>query len=59
MLGEGLKLFFRAGVFLVIAALLLLFLVPRGSAEFVVTILTLLIGALLVALSLLVQWWRR
>ena len=53
------KLFFRAGLFLVAASLLLLLRVPRGSAEFVVTVLTLLVGVLLVRVSLLAQFWRR
>ena len=42
-------LFFRAGIFLVVASVFLLFQVPRESAEFVVTVLTLVIGAVLAA----------
>lgn len=55
--GDGLKLFLRAGVFLVALSLLLVVSVPRDSAEFVVSVLSLLIGLVLVILSLL--WGRR
>ena len=47
------KPFFRAGLFLVVASVFLLFQVPRESAEFVVTVLTLLIGVTLAGLALL------
>lgn len=50
---NGAKLFFRAGIFLVVASVFLLFQVPRESAEFVVTVLTLIIGAVLAGLALL------
>lgn len=59
MPGDGLKLFLRAGVFLVLMSLLLLLLVPRGSAEYVVTVLSLLTGLLLLVLSLLAHLWGR
>ena len=59
MSGDGLKLFLRAGLFLVLTSLLLMFLVPRGSAEFVVSVLSLLIGLLLLGLSLLAHLWGR
>ncbi len=59
MLGEGLKLFLRAAVFLIVVALGLILLVPRDSAEFVISVLTLLIGLVLLGLCLLVEWWGR
>ncbi|CAA9562006.1 MAG: hypothetical protein AVDCRST_MAG86-715 [uncultured Truepera sp.] len=59
MSGDGLKLFLRAGVFLVIISLLLILLVPRESAEFVVSVLSLVIGLLLLGLSLLAHLWGR
>lgn len=45
------KPFLRAGLFLVVASVFLLFQVPRESAEFVVTVLTLLIGVTLAGLA--------
>ncbi len=59
MFGDGLKLFLRAGVFLVVVSLLLLFLVPRDSAEFVVSALSLVIGSVLVVLVLAAHGWGR
>jgi len=59
MSGDDLKLFLRAGVFLVALSLVLILLVPRGSAEFVVSVLSLLIGLVLVTLSLLMHGWGR
>lgn len=59
MFGDGLKLFLRAGVFLVVLSLLLIFLVPRDSAEFVVSVLSLLIGVVLVVLALAAHGWGR
>lgn len=53
----GLKLFFRLGVFVVLVALFLVFTVPRDSAEFVISVLSLLIGLILLGLILLVNWW--
>ncbi len=59
MFGDGLKLFLRAGVFLVVVSLLLLFLVPRDSAEFVVSAMSLVIGSVLVVLVLAAHGWGR
>ncbi len=59
MFGDGLKLFLRAGVFLVLVSLLLLFLVPRDSAEFVVSALSLVIGSVLVMVVLAAHGWGR
>lgn len=55
MSGDGLKLFARAGMFVVVLSLLLLFWVPRDSAEFVVSVLSLVIGLVLVVLAFLVR----
>lgn len=55
MSGDGLKLFARTGMFIVVLSLLLLFWVPRDSAEFVVSALSLLIGLVLVTLAFLVR----
>lgn len=59
MLGEGLKLFLRAAVFLIVVSLVLIFLVPRDSAEFVISVLSLIVGLLLLGLALLAEWWGR
>lgn len=59
MLGEGLKLFLRVAVFLIVVSLALVFLVPRDSAEFVISVLSLIIGLVLLGLCLLVEWWSR
>lgn len=59
MLGEGLKLFLRAAMFIIIVSLALIVLVPRDSAEFVISVLSLIVGLLLLGLSLLADWWGR
>ena len=59
MLGEGLKLFLRVAVFLIVVSLALVFLVPRDSAEFVISVLSLIIGLVLLGLCLLAEWWSR
>ena len=59
MLGEGLKLFLRAAVFLIVVSLALILLVPRDSAEFVISVLSLIVGLLLLGLTLLAHWWGR
>lgn len=59
MLGEGLKLFLRVAVFLIVVSLALVFLVPRDSAEFVISVLSLIIGLILLGLCLLAEWWSR
>lgn len=50
---EGLQLFFRAGVFIVLVAAVLIFAVPRESAEFVVSVCSLAIGLTLTGLVIL------
>jgi hypothetical protein len=51
---EALRLFFRAGIFLTIMALILVFSVPRESAEFVASVCSLAIGLTLCGLVVLV-----
>jgi hypothetical protein len=53
---EGLRGFFRLGMFIVVLAVVLLFVVKPGSAEFVATVLSLVVGAILLAL---VGWVAR
>ena len=55
MSGDGPKLFARAGMFVVVLSLLLIVWVPRDSAEFVVSVLSLIIGLVLVVLAFLVR----
>jgi hypothetical protein len=50
MNSQGFKAFFRFGVWITLLSMLLLFVVKPGSAEFVVTILTIGIGVLLMVL---------
>jgi hypothetical protein len=59
MAPEVLKLFFRIGMFVTLAALFLVFTVPRGTAEHVVSVLSLIIGLTLLALVAVVSWWSR
>jgi hypothetical protein len=55
----GLKLFFRLGMFVTLTALFLVFTVPRDSAEFVVSVLSLIIGVTLLLLIAIVSWWSQ
>ena len=57
MAPEGLKLFFRLGMFVTLTGLFLVFTVPRDSAEFVVSVLSLGLGVTLLVLIALVSWW--
>jgi hypothetical protein len=52
---EGLRLFFRAGVFISVLSLLLVFAQPRESAEFVISVCSLGIGLTLTGLVVLVS----
>ncbi|MCA9883779.1 MAG: hypothetical protein KC546_11005 [Anaerolineae bacterium] len=52
-----LKAFFRMGVFVAGTSGLLLFLVKRDSAEFVITVLSLCVGLTLLGLVSLVIWY--
>lgn len=53
----GLKLFFRLAVFITLTALFLVFTVPRGTPEHVVSVLSLVTGLTLLGLIVLVNWW--
>lgn len=57
MAPEGLKLYLRLGIFISALSLLCVFAVPRGSAEFVVSVLALIVGLTLTGLVMLVSWW--
>jgi hypothetical protein len=59
MAPEALKLFFRLGMFITVAALLLVFTVPKGTAEYVVSVLSLIVGLVLLALVAVASWWSR
>lgn len=56
---EALRAFMRAGVFIAGLALLLVFAVPRESAEFVASVCSLMLGLALVFGSGLVAWMTR
>ncbi|MEQ8676220.1 MAG: hypothetical protein RLP44_18965 [Aggregatilineales bacterium] len=47
---ELLRTFFRSGMFIVLVALVLIFAVPRESAEFVISVCSLMIGLSLLGL---------
>ena len=51
-----LKAFFRAGIFVAGTAVFLLFIVQRDSAEFVITVVSLVIGLVLMLLVGLAIW---
>lgn len=57
MAPDLLKAFFRAGVFVAGTSIFLLFIVKRDSAEFVITILSLVIGLILIGLVSLASWY--
>lgn len=59
MAPEGLQLFFRFALFVIVASLLSIANLPRDSAEFVVSVLALITGVVLAALVMLVEWWSR
>lgn len=54
---DMLKAFYRMGIFVAGSSALLLFVVKRDSAEFVVTVLSLCIGLTLMLLVSLVIWY--
>ncbi|MCA9836652.1 MAG: hypothetical protein KC422_07050 [Trueperaceae bacterium] len=56
---EILQLFFRLGMFVTLTALFLVFAVPKGSAEFVISVLSLAIGVVLLGLVLLLSFFSR
>ena len=56
---ELLRAFFRSGMFIVLVALVLIFASPRDSAEFIVSVCSLLIGLTLLGLIALVSYLSR
>ena len=56
---DALRAFFRAGVFIAGLALLLVFAVPRESAEFVVSVCSLMLGLALIGGVMLVTLLTR
>ena len=52
-----LKVFYRLAVFVLGASLLLLFIVPNGTPEYVVTLLSACVGALLLLLVATTSWF--
>jgi hypothetical protein len=59
MNSEFLRGFFRAGIFVTLTSLVLVFTTPQDSAEFVISVLSLLIGLALVGLVALFAWLGR
>jgi hypothetical protein len=53
----ALKSFLRLGILIVVLAVPLLFIEDRGSPEFVASVLSVCIGATLIALVVLVARW--
>ena len=56
MTPEALRAFFRAGVFLTVVSLWLVFSTRRESAEFVISVCSLGIGLALIGLVWFVHW---
>ena len=54
---EMLRVGVRMALLLVLPAIVLLAILPRGSAEFTITIFTLAIGLFLLAFVALLTWW--
>ncbi len=52
-----LKVFYTIAVFIVGASLVLLFIVPPDSAEYIVTLLSTCVGAVLLILVALTTWF--
>lgn len=59
MTPDFLRAFLRGGVFVALVSLILVFASPRDSAEFVVSVCSLLIGLALIGLIGLVTWLGR
>jgi hypothetical protein len=59
MTSEFLRGFLRAGVFVAVVSLALVFTVRHDSAEFVISVCSLLIGLTLVGLVMLMTWLGR
>lgn len=56
---ELLRIFFRIGMFVTATALFLVFTVPRNSAEYVVSVMSLIVGVVLLGLIVLVNVWTK
>jgi hypothetical protein len=56
MTPEFMRGFLRAGVFVAVVSLGLVFVVPRNSAEFTISVCSLLIGLTLIGLIVLFSW---
>jgi hypothetical protein len=56
MTPEFMRGFLRAGVFVAVVSLGLVFVVPRNSAEFIISVCSLLIGLTLIGLIVLFSW---
>lgn len=56
MTPDALRAFFRGGMFIALISLVLVFATDRSSAEFVISVCSLLIGLALVGLVVLVTW---
>lgn len=59
MTSEFLRGFLRAGMFVAVVSLALVFTARRDSAEFVISVCSLLIGLTLVGLVMLMTWLGR
>ena len=59
MTPELLRVFFRIGMFVTVAALFLVFTAPRGTAEYVVSVMSLVVGGILLLLVVLANWWTK
>ncbi len=52
---DVLKLFFRLAIFILLSSSFMVLVVPKNSAEFVVSVLSLVVGTLLMILVILVN----
>lgn len=59
MTPEFMRGFLRGGVFVALVSLALLFFVPPNSAEFVISVCSLLMGLTLIGLIALFSWLAR
>ena len=50
-----LKIFFRMAIFITLTSIFLVIFVPRGTAEFVVSVLSLIIGLVFIVLIVIVN----
>ena len=56
MTPDALRAFFRGGLFVTLVSLILVLTTNRSSAEFVISVCSLLIGLTLIGLIVLVTW---